>query len=166
MRGDDEQRVTNGGGRGHGGFGLSLGHGAHHPDEGSGRRCCEGDGHVRGRGRASLLEPAVLAAVGAEGAHGYDIRGAIERMTDGALCVDPGGLYRVLRRLEEDGLVTSRWEEGEAGPQRRTYRLTEDGKHALGHWADHLRERERAMAAVREAVERAAAGEETSDERP
>ena len=50
-----------------------------------------------------------------------------------------GNLYRVLRALEEDGLVTSRWESGEPGPAKRTYELTEEGRRLLDEWAGALR---------------------------
>ena len=58
--------------------------------------------------------------------------------------VDVGNLYRVLRALEEDGLVTSRWEAGEPGPAKRTYELTDEGRRLLDEWAAALhRSRER-----------------------
>ena len=50
-----------------------------------------------------------------------------------------GNLYRVLRALEEDGLVTSRWEAGEPGPAKRTYELTGGGQRLLDEWAAALR---------------------------
>lgn len=105
------------------------------------RRCCEAaDGTQRqaGRGRWALVEPLVLAGLAAEPRHGYELAQAIEDMTDGALPVDLGGLYRTLRRLEADGFVTSEWEDAEAGPQRRRYEVTEDGIAMLRHWRDHL----------------------------
>ncbi len=38
-----------------------------------------------------------------------------------------GSLYRALRRLEDQGFLTSRWEESQEGsrPRRRLYQLTE-----------------------------------------
>jgi len=53
--------------------------------------------------------------------------------------VDMGNLYRVLRALEEDGLVTSRWESGEPGPAKRIYELTLEGRRLLDEWATALR---------------------------
>lgn len=118
-------------------------------------RCCEH--RERQRGPFSLVEPAVLAAVAKGEAHGYELKGAIEALTQGAVVVDPGGLYRVLRRLEDEGLVRSEWESGESGPQRRVYRLTEEGHSSLGQWAAHLNEKEASIRRVREAVEKSAA---------
>lgn len=124
------------------------------------RRCCEAvDGTHRhlGRGRGALLEPAVLAALADSEAHGYDVRKSIEDMTDGQVSADPGGLYRLLRRMEEDSLVVSTWVEGESGPQRRQYMLTAEGRGLLEHWLDHLRERERVLSLLVTAVERVVA---------
>jgi PadR family transcriptional regulator PadR len=46
-----------------------------------------------------------------------------------------GTVYPVLRRLEQSGLIQSKWEAGEAQelerPQRRYYRLTRPGERML-----------------------------------
>ncbi len=112
------------------------------------RRCCEsGDGTRRGAaaGRGAYVEPALLAALSVSEGHGYDLARAIEEMTGGEVVPDAGGLYRILRRLEEDGFVTSEWQEGDSGPQRRSYRITSDGSALLAHWVVHLEERRRTL---------------------
>lgn len=124
------------------------------------RRCCEAaDGTRRGRGQGqgALLEPLVLAALAAADAHGYDVVRAIHEMTHGAVSADPGGIYRVLRRLDEAGAVESAWTEGDAGPARREYRLTEEGRQLLGHWMSHLEERRRTLDVMIDAVRTASA---------
>lgn len=108
--------------------------------QGGERPCCRRAG---GSGRGALVEPAAFAALLSGGAHGYDVRREISELMDGDLEVDPGGLYRVLRRLEDEGLVVSAWVEGESGPQRRDYELTADGREVARDWLVHLRERER-----------------------
>jgi len=112
------------------------------------RRCCEsGDGTRRGAatGKGSFVEPALLAALSVSEGHGYDLARAIEEMTSGEVVPDAGGLYRILRRLEQDGFVTSEWQEGDSGPQRRSYRITADGRALLAHWMVHLEERRRTL---------------------
>jgi PadR family transcriptional regulator len=54
--------------------------------------------------------------------------------------VDVGNLYRVLRALEEQGLVASEWDETVPGPAKRTYELTDAGAAALERWATALTE--------------------------
>jgi DNA-binding PadR family transcriptional regulator len=99
----------------------------------------------------------VLAALAEQTGHGYDLRRVVEEMTDGFIAVDPGGIYRVLRRLEEDGLVESSWAEGDFGPQRREYRLTSEGCQLLVQWRDDLEWRIRAFRSVIKAIERSLA---------
>lgn len=110
---------------------------------GAGRGRCCGRRHAGGVGRGALVEPAALAALLRAGGHGYDLRKAIADLTDGAVFADAGGLYRVLRRLEDDGFVASRWVDGDSGPQRRDYELTARGRELAEDWLEHLRERER-----------------------
>lgn len=105
-----------------------------------GRPCCRRAG---GGGRGALAEPAALAALVGQSGHGYDLRRHIREITNGDLDVDAGGLYRVLRRLEDEGFVTSSWVEGDSGPQRRDYELTAEGLELAEDWIVHLRERER-----------------------
>jgi PadR family transcriptional regulator PadR len=55
-------------------------------------------------------------------------------------------VYRILRQLEEEGIVVSDWEtEGTGGPPRRVYRLTEKGDGYLADWVADLRETDRLL---------------------
>lgn len=122
------------------------------------RRCCEqGDGTQRGlgRGRGAFLEPAILIALSGGNSHGYDLARAIEEITGGEVVPDTGGLYRILRRLEEDGAVESWWEDTGSGPQRRSYRLTPGGRMLLAHWLGHLIDRRDALDRLIQAAGRA-----------
>jgi len=53
---------------------------------------------------------------------------------------DPGDLYRILRNLEDEGLVISKWDTTGTGPARRVYELTEDGHTNLAAWVANLNE--------------------------
>lgn len=100
--------------------------------------CCR----RRGGGGGALVEPAALAALLYAGGYGYDMRRTILEMTEGEVDVDVGGLYRSLRRLEDDGAVVSRWCEDNAGPRRREYELTEQGVELAEQWLEALRTRQ------------------------
>jgi DNA-binding PadR family transcriptional regulator len=55
--------------------------------------------------------------------------------------LDPSVIYRLLRDMEDDGWVTSTWDQDQTqGPPRRIYRLTAQGKEALEWWARELEE--------------------------
>lgn len=60
--------------------------------------------------------------------YGYELRRALD---EHRLDVDPATVYRVLRGLERDGRVESRWMSPAAGPRRRFYRLTARGRRTL-----------------------------------
>ncbi len=128
------------------GHGFHAGRGGMH---GGGRPCCR---RGSGSGAGAFVEPAALAALARQGGHGYDLRREIRELTGGELEVDAGGLYRVLRRLEEDGFVTSTWAEGDSGPQRREYELTAEGRELASDWVAHLKERQRVAARVADAL--------------
>jgi DNA-binding PadR family transcriptional regulator len=63
--------------------------------------------------------------------HGYQLLEEIEERSCGCHKLEPGSIYTLLRRMEERGLLESRWEKVEGGPDRRVYRLTSKGVEAL-----------------------------------
>jgi poly-beta-hydroxybutyrate-responsive repressor len=95
-------------------------------------------GHWGVRARVERFsEPALLLLLRERAAHGYELLDELPALT-GEARVDMGNLYRVLRALEEDGLVTSQWEAGAPGPAKRTYELTAAGRRLLDEWAAAL----------------------------
>lgn len=84
----------------------------------------------------ATLQHSALAIIAAEGeTYGYEIIQRLERAGFGK--VKGGTLYPILARLEADGLVTSRWGEGDGGPGRKFVAITDAGRHEM----DGLRER-------------------------
>ena len=79
--------------------------------------------------RRGVLEHCVLALVYAKESYAFDI---VRVLADaGGLVTSEGTMYPLLARLRRDGLVTTTWRESEAGPPRRYYRITPDGRRAL-----------------------------------
>ena len=76
----------------------------------------------------AALEPAILGALTAGPLHGYGIAQTLAARGFGTL--RGGSLYPVLARLEEAGLVSTRWVEGQGGPGRKDYALTDAGRRA------------------------------------
>jgi PadR family transcriptional regulator, regulatory protein PadR len=101
-------------------------------------------------------EPAVLLLLRERPAHGYELLEQLGELT-GETRVDMGNLYRVLRALELEGIVTSDWSDG-----KRTYELTESGNALLDQWASSLREAQGVIAAF---LKRYDAGKEVTDAR-
>jgi PadR family transcriptional regulator, regulatory protein PadR len=52
----------------------------------------------------------------------------IEKLKSAKLIVVEGTLYPLLTRLKNEGLLSYRWEESNAGPPRKYYKLTPLGK--------------------------------------
>jgi DNA-binding PadR family transcriptional regulator len=51
---------------------------------------------------------------------------------------DTSGVYKALKSMEEEGLISSSWEFGDTGPAKKQYALTKDGKACLRRWAETL----------------------------
>lgn len=86
----------------------------------------------------SFLRPILLLLLAEGPSHGYDL---LEQTVElGLERTDPGGLYRTLRAMEQEGLATSWWEPSESGPARRTYTLTAEGLDWLHASAGSLRQ--------------------------
>jgi transcriptional regulator len=77
------------------------------------------------------LDMIVLAALSAGPAHGYAIIEEIRRKSGRAFDLPEGTIYPALHRLEQAGLLASRWVTAKSGRQRRIYSLTKRGDHAL-----------------------------------
>ena len=74
--------------------------------------------------------------------YGYKLIGELDELGVAPDGIDPGMVYRTLRSMDVDGLVTTEW--GLEGDQpRREYRLTADGACALEDWIDVMQERKR-----------------------
>lgn len=76
--------------------------------------------------RRGALVLAILSQLEEE-RYGYSLR---ERLREEGLEVNEGTLYPLLRRLEGQGLLDSRWRVGGARP-RRYYRLSRRGRRTL-----------------------------------
>ena len=85
-----------------------------------------------------FIEPALLLTLHEGPSHGYELA---ERLADemGVERIDYGNLYRLLRGLEQEGIVTSEWNDDLPGRSKRTYELTDDGHALLAGWAESLR---------------------------
>src|SRR5712664_561741 len=77
------------------------------------------------------LDAIVLAALEAGPAHGYAIIETIKNRSTSTFDLPEGTIYPALHRLEQAGLLSSRWTTAESGRKRRVYALTRPGHRAL-----------------------------------
>ena len=83
-------------------------------------------------------EPFILLVLHEGRSYGYEIRSRLEAFGFRRAEREPGVVYRLLRSLEDAGLIESEWDVAGTGPARRYYRLTEAGRTQLHHLAGHL----------------------------
>jgi DNA-binding PadR family transcriptional regulator len=84
----------------------------------------------------------LMLAVTKEALHGYGMMKAVEEQSGGALVVELGSLYRMIHRLERDGLIAES-AAGDADPSpgrdRRFYRITALGRAVVAAELDRLK---------------------------
>src|SRR4051812_14760337 len=85
------------------------------------------------------LDLQLLLALTEEERHGYGLVQAVSDRTDGLITLEPGNLYRVVKRLLDDGLVSesarrdapSTADGDEQKQRRRYYRITALGQRVV-----------------------------------
>jgi PadR family transcriptional regulator PadR len=79
--------------------------------------------------RRGVLEHCVLATLRDGEGYGFEL---VKTLADAdGLLTSEGTIYPLLARLRRDGLVDTNWRESAAGPPRRYYSLTTEGRAAL-----------------------------------
>jgi len=89
-------------------------------------------------GQANVLRLLVLHLVHDEPGYGNELIQAIERITEGAVSVNPNTMYPLLRELESEGLVEGRWEHPDKRT-RRYYAITRKGRAERKRLSEELR---------------------------
>lgn len=89
-----------------------------------------------------FVKPCLLLLLQERSDYGYDL---VARLRALGVEDDSAAVYRVLRSLERDGVVVSRWKEPVAGPARRVYEITASGASVLEEWALALDEGRRVL---------------------
>lgn len=85
----------------------------------------------------NFVRPCLLLLLAEAPVHGYEL---IDQLRPFGFAInDPAMIYKSLRAMEEERLVTSNWETSPRGPARRVYSLTSDGRDLLAAWVETLR---------------------------
>jgi PadR family transcriptional regulator PadR len=74
--------------------------------------------------KKGVLEMCVLALLSRADGYAYDIA---SRLAEG-IDMGEGTIYPLMRRLQDEGLVSAYLTESPSGPPRKYYRLTEEGR--------------------------------------
>ena len=87
-----------------------------------------------------VVEPLLLFLIAELPIHGYEITRELEKRSYGYFKFKGSTIYSALRRLEEEGLVLSSWQQVAQKQRRRCYELTDKGrqilKSKLSDWQD------------------------------
>ncbi|MFB6277722.1 MAG: PadR family transcriptional regulator [Halothece sp.] len=75
-----------------------------------------------------MLELATLGLLQKEPLHGYRLKQQLELFISGCISVNYGAIYPLLKRLEQQGMLTLSVSEGETGGKRKIYAITEKGR--------------------------------------
>ncbi len=87
--------------------------------------------------RKGLLEFLILRIVSADKVYVADI---LQRLSATEFATQEGTLYPLLSKMRREGLVDYEWQESEAGPPRKYYRLTAKGKSQLAELNDYWKD--------------------------
>ena len=98
----------------------------------------EGDCRCDGGQPKNFVRPCLLLLLAEAPAHGYEL---MERLRPFGFQVnDPATIYKSLRQMEDEGILSSHWDTSRRGPARSIYAVTPDGLDLLGAWAAELQQ--------------------------
>ena len=89
--------------------------------------------HLQELRRGTVVVASLIAL--REPGYGY---GLLQQLADHGFAVDANTLYPLLRRLEDQGLLTSEWNTEDSRP-RKVYRTSADGEEVLRLLLDDMR---------------------------
>ena len=86
---------------------------------------------MRGQALKGHLDLLLLAVISSGAKHGYAVIEDLREQSEDTFDLPEGTVYPALHRLEKSGFLASDWSVVQ-GRRRRTYRLTNRGRGALG----------------------------------
>lgn len=96
--------------------------------------------------------PVMLVLLKEWSSYGYEL---MDRAVElGFEALNPGTVYRTLRKMEKDGLCKSHWATTSEGPARRMYSITDPGAAYLDLWAKSLEQYQETMDTFLEAYKK------------
>lgn len=104
----------------------------------------------QGSSLVGFIQPIILSLLGEGPCHGYVLMQNIRRTKlwkDKS--PDAAGVYRALKDMESRGLIASQpMTEGRAGPERRMFTITDEGRKCAASWEKTLRQYRRGISEI------------------
>ena len=83
--------------------------------------------------KKGVLDMLVMHLLSEKEKYGYQLRCELRELSDDMFLLKEGTLYPILYRMEDDGLVVSKWSEPRGKEvSRKYYGITEEGRETLG----------------------------------
>jgi poly-beta-hydroxybutyrate-responsive repressor len=92
-----------------------------------------------------FVEPCLLFLLSQHVSYGYELMAKLDGFGFPKANPDPAMVYRILRYLEKEGFVLSRWDTKGVGPAKRIYELTQKGLGLLHLWAESIATRKKVL---------------------
>jgi DNA-binding PadR family transcriptional regulator len=113
---------------------------------------CPCDGETLDR----FIQPAILVVLAGGPLHGYRLVDRISELPGFAgQKPDASGVYRLLKGMEQKGLVASSWDISKSGPAKKCYQITSAGGQCLHRWIRTLENYRRGISALLGAARKA-----------
>jgi poly-beta-hydroxybutyrate-responsive repressor len=77
------------------------------------------------------IQPCLLLVLIQKDSYGYELMEEVRKL---GATPDASAVYRMLRRMEGEGLVGSQWFTEGPGPAKRFYKITPEGEDLLNSW--------------------------------
>ena len=97
----------------------------------------------KGGRKSRFLIPALLLLLSEKSSHGYELTERYAELGFTEANFDPGAIYRTLKILEAEKLITSKWDTEEIGPAKKIYTITSEGKEMLSIWSGDILKRKK-----------------------
>lgn len=95
----------------------------------------------KGKSLDHFLQPTILMLLNDEEMHGFLL---LRKISETPLFAgeypDPTGLYRFLKKMEFQGMLSSREEKQENFPAKKLYSITDYGRECLANWEQTIRQ--------------------------
>lgn len=99
----------------------------------------------RSRRGGSWVQLLILRILYLTPMHGYRLLGEVNELMAGRKPMKTGSLYTILRRMEKDGLLESKWDEEPSKLKRRIYRPSKEGIEILKNGRKRVEEQKRIL---------------------
>ncbi|MHB8281144.1 MAG: helix-turn-helix transcriptional regulator [Candidatus Humimicrobiaceae bacterium] len=90
-----------------------------------------------------FLIPALLLLLAEKSSHGYELTERYAELGFTEANFDPGAIYRTLKILESEKLITPKWDTEKIGPAKKIYSITPEGREMLSKWAENILKRKK-----------------------